>query len=113
MKRVALHVHPRDGGIDEAEVEAGVVPDQHRAFAAIGLEGLAHAAKDVVHRGFFADCHAQRVIELDAGELQRRRFDVGTFERFYAEEIGVFREHEAFFIHADSHRSDFQQGIGG
>ncbi len=62
---------------------------------------------------FLADGHAQRVIELDPGEFQGCRLDVGTFERFDPEEVGVLGEHETIFVHADGGRGDFQQGIGG
>ncbi|MNP66510.1 hypothetical protein D3C76_1622310 [compost metagenome] len=48
MERVALHVQPRNRCIEEAQVEAAVMPDQNRPFAAIGLEGLAHATEDIV-----------------------------------------------------------------
>ncbi|MNH15924.1 hypothetical protein D3C79_755490 [compost metagenome] len=86
--------------------------DQDRPFAAIGLERLAHATEDVGQGRLFADGHAQRVVELDPGELQGSLFDVGAFERLDAEEIGVFRKQEAFFVHADGDRGDLQQGVG-
>ncbi len=112
MERVALHVQARDCSIYEAEVEAGVMPHQNRTFAAIGFQGFANTTEDVGQRSFFADSHAQRVIELDPGELQRGSFDIGAFERFNAVEVSVLREHEAFFVHADRDCGDFQQRIG-
>ncbi|MNQ63585.1 hypothetical protein D3C85_779710 [compost metagenome] len=62
---------------------------------------------------FFADRHAQRVIELDPGEIQGRLFDIGAGEGLDAEEQGVFGVEEAAFIHADGGGGDFQQGVGG
>lgn len=53
------------------------------------------------------------MVKLDAGEFQRGRLDVGAFEGLDAEEVGVFREQEAFLVHADSGRGDFQQRVGG
>ncbi|MNP18370.1 hypothetical protein D3C76_1108510 [compost metagenome] len=113
MERVALDAGAADRGIQEAEVEAAVVPDQDRPLAAVGLDGLAHAAEDLVERLLLLHRHAQRVVQLDAGELQRGRFDVGAFERFDAEEIGVFRVQEALLVHRGGDRGDLQQGVGG
>jgi hypothetical protein len=96
VERVALHVQARHRGVEEAQVEAAVVADQDRPFAAIGLEGLAHATEDVGQRCFFTHRHAQRVIELDPGEFQGGGFDVRAFERLDAEEVGVLRVHKPF-----------------
>ncbi|MNE45714.1 hypothetical protein D3C80_1400130 [compost metagenome] len=86
--------------------------DQDRPLAAIGLQRLAHATEDIGQGRLFADGHAQWVVQLDPGEFQGGLFDIGAFERFDTEEVGVLREQEAFFIHADGDGSDFQQGIG-
>lgn len=112
MERVALHVQPRHGGVQEAQIEAAVVADQDRAFAAIGFQRLAHATEDVGQCSLFTHCHAQWVIELDARKFQSGGFDIRAFERLDAEEVGVFREHETLFIHADGGRGDFQQCVG-
>src|SRR5690349_8948631 len=37
MERIALHVQTRNRCIEEAQVEAAVMPDQDRPFATIGL----------------------------------------------------------------------------
>src|SRR5690606_32437672 len=47
VKRIALHVQPRYSGVEEAQVKAGVVSDQYRALAAIGLECLADPTENV------------------------------------------------------------------
>ncbi|MNT26391.1 hypothetical protein D3C72_1619620 [compost metagenome] len=87
--------------------------DQDRPLAAIGLQCLAHATKDIGQGRFFTDRHAQWVVQLDTGELQGRLFDVGALEWFDAEEIGVLREQETFFVHADGHCGNFQQRVSG
>ncbi|MCY1178382.1 hypothetical protein D9M73_187290 [compost metagenome] len=113
MERIALHVQPRNRRIQEAQVEAAVMPDQDRPFATVGLEGLAHAAEDIVQGRLFTHRHAQRVIELDPGEFQGCRFDVRAFERLDTEKVGVIRVNKTLFIHGDGGRGDFQQGVGG
>ena len=62
----------------KAEIEAAVVADQDGAFAAGRFHRLAHAADDLVHRLRFGDGHAQRVVELDAGELQCGSLNIGA-----------------------------------
>ncbi|MCY1434047.1 hypothetical protein D9M71_500920 [compost metagenome] len=113
VEGIALDAGPVHRGIEEAEVEAGVVADQDGAFAAVGFDRLAQAAEDFRQRVFLAHRHAQRVVQLDPGELQRSLFDVGAFERLDAEEVSVVRIEEALFIHGDGGRRDFQQGVGG
>ncbi|MNN42760.1 hypothetical protein D3C81_1569620 [compost metagenome] len=113
MERVALDAGAGDRGIQEAEVEAAVVADQHRALAAAALQRLAHALEDLAERLLLAHRHAQRVAELDAGEVQRRLFDVGALERLDAEERGVLGIEQAVVVHGDGGRGDLQQGVGG
>ena len=68
MEGVALDLAAGNGSVQEAQVEAAVMPDQDGTLAAGGLHRLAHAAEDVGQRLLFGYRHAQRVIELDAGE---------------------------------------------
>ena len=56
-----------------AQVETAVVADQNRALAAVGFQRLADATEDVGQCRLFADSHAQRVIQLDAGQQQPQR----------------------------------------
>ncbi len=113
MERVALERRPIDRGIEKAKVETAVVPDQDRPLAAIGLERLTDTTEDLAQRLLFTHSHAQRVIQLDAGEIQRRLLDIGPGERFDTEEIGVLRKQQTLLVHADGDRGNFQQGIGG
>ncbi|MNH30504.1 hypothetical protein D3C79_908030 [compost metagenome] len=52
------------------------------------------------------------MVQLDPGELQRGRLDVGALERLHPVEVGVLGEQEALFVHADGDSGNFQQGIG-
>ena len=113
VERIALEFGALNGSVEEAEIEAAVVANQNRALAAVGLQRLADATENISQGAFFTYCHAQRVIELDAGEIQCGLFDVGAGKRLNTKEIGVVGEHEALFVHADGGRGNFQQGVGG
>src|SRR5690606_14212341 len=76
VEGIALDIAPGNRRVEKAQVEAAVVPDQNGALAACGFHRLAYATGDVAHRLGFRDGHAQRVVQLDAGELQRGGFDI-------------------------------------
>src|SRR5690606_27881156 len=82
-------------------------------LAAGRFHRLADVAQDLADRVGFGYGHAQWVIQLDAGELERSRFDIGTGKGFDPEKLSVLRIEKSLLIHPDGHCSDFQQGIGG
>ncbi len=113
VEGVALDAGPRHGGIEEAQIEAAVMADQDRPLAAVGFQRFAQTTEDFRQRVLFSDGHAQRVIELDPGEVQRRLFDIGPDEGLDPEEMGVVRVEKTLLVHGDGGGGDFQQGIGG
>ena len=65
-------------------------------------------AMDVIDYKLYGEDMQFVEIELDPGEVQCGLFDVGAGKRLNAKEIGVVREHEALFVHADGGRGNFQ-----
>ena len=55
----------------------------------------------------FRDGHAEWVAEFDAGEIQRRLFDIGAFEGFTTEKVGVFGVKQPIIIHRHGSGGDF------
>ena len=82
MERVALDTATADGGIQKTMIERGVMADQDRTRAVVGLDGLAYRTKDF--RSCFSlverDPLAQGIIEFNAGEIQCRLIDIGSLE---------------------------------
>src|SRR5690606_36424377 len=81
VERVALDVTARGGGLDEIVVEKGIVADQHGAGAVVLLHGVAHALENTAQGFIFLDGAAQRVVRVNAGEIQCRLVDIGAAER--------------------------------
>jgi len=50
MKRIALHLGARDSGVQEAQIEGGVVANQDRTTAAIGAHRVANLPEDSLQR---------------------------------------------------------------
>lgn len=101
------------GGIEEIEVEVVVVVDQDCLFVVIGFQCFVDVVEDFGECCFFLYCYVQWVVKFDVGEFQCGWFDVGVFEGFDMEEVGVFWEQEVFFVYVDSGCGDFQQCVGG
>ena len=71
MKRVALDLGARHRGVQEPEVERGVVPDQHRAAAVLHAHGAAHLGEDRAERVVLGRGDPQRVVRIDAVDGER------------------------------------------
>ena len=61
VEGVALHLGARHRGVEKAEVEGGVVPDQYRAAALVGAHRVADLAKDPLQRVALRQRRPQRV----------------------------------------------------
>src|SRR5690554_2725988 len=112
MKGVALDVGALDSRIEEAEVEEGIMANQYRPFATSGFHGLAHMLEDFRQGMAFAYGHTQRMVQLDAGEFQRRRLDISALEGLDPEKMRLVRIHLPIVIHQDWRSGNFQQGVG-
>jgi hypothetical protein len=81
VERVALVPTARDRRVEEVQVEVRVVADQDRALAAVLLHRRAHRREHMVQRHRFGLGEAERMIQVDAGDLQRLRVDLGARRR--------------------------------
>ena len=111
MKRVALDVGALAGGVEKALVEEAVVPDQHRPVAAVRFDRLAHRLEHALEGGQLAHRAAQRVVGVDAGEIQRRLLDIGAGKGVDVEVHTGRRAQVAAGVHVQQYRGDFQQGV--
>lgn len=68
--------------------------------------------EDLGQRLFFRDSATQRVVGVDAGELQRSLFQVGPFERLDMKVEYLIGNEPALLIHFQGVSRDFEQGIG-
>src|SRR5215472_8849529 len=78
MEGIALDVGARHRGVEEGEVEGGVVADENRAAAAAGAHRVADLAEDPLQRVALRDRRAQRVMRIDAGHRERLRVEART-----------------------------------
>src|SRR6185312_17449170 len=76
MKRTLLVTGAADRGIEEADIECGVMSDQDRALAFVFAQRLADRLENHIERLALLDRGAKRVGRVDAGDLQRTRVDV-------------------------------------
>src|SRR6185437_10835321 len=111
VERVALVAGTAHRGIDETEIERGVVAHQDRTLAAVVAHGGAHRLEHVLQREALVQGAAQRVVRVDAGDLQRARVEVGAGEGLHVGMRGGLRVQEAVRVHAHGDRGDLQQGI--
>src|SRR5215469_5022148 len=85
VKGIALDVGARHGGVEEPEVEGGVVAYEDGTAAVIGAHGMADLAKYALQRIALGQCRPQRVEGIDPGYRQRRRIEPRTLERLDVE----------------------------
>src|SRR5205823_9130511 len=71
MKRIALDLRARDCGVQEAQVERGVVADQDRAAAAVGAQRVTDLAEDSLQGIALRQRRTQRVKGIDARDRER------------------------------------------
>ena len=113
VKGIALDGAAFDSGVQEARIEMGVVAHQDGPLAALFLDLAAHQAKDLGERQVFRLRGPKRVVGIDAGEIQRRLFDVGTVKRRHIEAVDGMKPQLATVIHAHKSRGNLQNGVGG
>ena len=112
MEGVPLDAGTLYGRVDETEIEKGVVSHQNGAAATRLLDRIADGFEHVPQGIPLEAGGAQRMVGIDADEIQRALFQVGTGEGLHVTRMGRVGVQPAFFIHADDDRSDLQQGIG-
>src|SRR5690606_21540587 len=111
MERVALVLHPGHRGVEEVEVEVGVVADQDRALAFVPLHRGTYHREHVVQRLAFGLGHAERMVEDDAGDLERLGIDLGARRRFEMRAGDFARDQLAVLVDLDRDRGQFQQRV--
>ena len=114
MEGIALDLAAIDRGVEKAVVEGGVMAHQDGSGTAVCLDRLAHRTKYLAKRLGLADRHllAQRVIEADAGEIQRCLLHIGTGKGFDVVGEGGVGQQVAFRVHGQGDGGDLQQGVG-
>ncbi len=111
MERVALDLGARDGRVEEIQIEVGVVADQDRARAVVLLHRAPYFLEQPGQRFLLRDRRPQRMERIDAGDGQRRRFQLRAGERLDVK-APVFPGREpAVRLQLDQHRCNFQQRI--
>jgi hypothetical protein len=111
MERIALEASPLGSSHDEAMIEGGVVGHYDGAVAVALLHPFANALENLGQRLFLADGAAQRIEGVYAGELQRRLFQVGAFERLDVKMKDLIGSEPAIFIHLEGIGGYLQQGV--
>jgi hypothetical protein len=112
VEGIALVPAALDCGIEEPQVEGGVVSDQHRSLASGRAHGLTHRLEHLVQRLALGQCRTQGMIRVDAGDFQRFRVQVGALERLHASQDRGIEMQLPGAVHAGDRNSNFQQGIG-
>jgi hypothetical protein len=108
MERIAL-AGPGHGGVDEAQVEMGVVADRI-ALAAVLLHRRAYRGEDgPVRPSSLASRNGwSRMMPVTS---QRLRVDLQALGRHHMGTGGLAGVEQAVLVHLDRHRGDFQQGV--
>src|SRR5262245_58966278 len=83
MKRIALDAAAGDGRVEKREIEARVVTDEDRALAVACAQRGTHLAEDALERIAFRQRRPQRMMWIDAGDLQRRRVEASARKGLY------------------------------
>lgn len=113
VKGVAFVAGTVDCSIEKAEIEMGVVPNQHGALAAGSAQALSDRSEQLAQGFTLADCLAERVVRLDAVELQRSFFDIGSLKRLDMLHHDHPGHEPTIRVHLDDAHGKLQQGIGG
>ena len=112
MKGIALDLRARDCGVQEAQVEGGVVADQDRAAAAVGAQRVTDLAEDSLQGIALRQRRTQRVKGIDAGDRERGGIQPPACEGLHVEVMGGAAFQGAVAVHVDEHRRDLEQCIG-
>ena len=112
MEGIALHVGAGDRGVEEAQIEGGIVADEDRAPALVGAHRVADLAEDSLQRVAFGQRRAQRMVRIDAGDRQRRRIEARAREGLHVVVVGGTAAQRAVGVHVDEHRRNLQQRVG-
>ncbi len=113
VKGVALVAGAVDSGVEKAEIEMGIVANQHGAFAAGGSQALADRSKQIAQCFALTNRLSERVVRLDAVELQCRFFNIGALKRLDMLHHDLAGHDPTVGVHLDDAHSKLQQGIGG
>jgi len=111
MERAALDVGARQRGVEERQIEPGVVADQDRALAGRALHAGPHFLENALQRFALVDRRPQWMPGVDLVDLQCRRFDVGALEGFDVIAVRRAAHQAARIVEFDHHRGDLQQRI--
>ena len=85
--------------------------DQDRAAAAVFFQGPAYLTKDALQGVLFGYRRAQRVIGINAVDLQGFWVDMGTFKRLDMKSKRFTAADDACVCHIDEDRGDFKQSV--
>ena len=85
---------------------------QYGSLAVGGPQLLSDRQKYTCYGLFFGDRISFRVIQVNAGKLQRAWFNSGTSEGFDFRGYGFSNFDAAKVVHTQYARGDFQDGIG-
>ena len=111
MERVALDLCARDRGVQEIQVEEGVVPDENRTGAISRAHGVAHLAKNPLQRILFGDRGPQRMVRIDPGHGQRSGLHVGAWKRRHVITMRFTARQGTVAAHFDEHGRNLEQGV--
>src|SRR5580658_3343435 len=106
MKRIALGAGAQHRGIEERQIEGGVVSDQHGAPASVAADRAAYGAKDALQRVALVDGGAQRMPWIDFVDQQRRRVEARVLERSHVVGMRLAAMQTAVWVDVDQHPGD-------
>jgi len=100
------------GGVQEAQVEERVVPDQDGPAAVVLLHRPPDLAEDPLQGVPLGDRGPQGMVGVDAVDLERRCLHVRSLERLHVVAVAFAGHHRAVGLHLHEHRRDLEQGVG-
>jgi hypothetical protein len=112
MKGIALDLGARHRGIQEIQIERGIVTHQHGARAVGIADRSAHFAKDALQRIVFLDGRTQWMMGVNAVDRQRGGFHIRAGEGRHVKAVSLAARQAAVGAHFHQHGGNFQQRIG-
>ena len=112
MEGVAFDIGAFGCRVQKALIKKAVMPHQHRASAAMLFDCLAHRFEHAFQGRFLGHGTPQRVVRVDAGEIQCRLFDIGPRERVHMKLDASGGAQIALGIHINQDGGNFQQRVG-
>src|SRR5690606_13287702 len=111
MERVALDRVAGHGRVQELQVEEGVVPDENRPVALLLPDLLADLLKQPAQRVRLVERGPQRMVRIDAGDLQRRGLEIRARKRLHEIAPPLGRLEVAVLVHAHDDGRDLEQRV--